>query len=334
MHTMAFWTSWILHFALSISVKYSHAQTSNVCGRSPLNTRIVGGQDAPAGSWPWQVSLHIRGSHTCGGTLISSQWVMTAAHCIQSTTSLSDWTLYLGRQTQDVSNTNANPNEVSRKVQVIIRHPQYNNTLFNNDIALMKLSSSVSFTNYIQPICLASSASIFHSNTKCWATGWGNIGKEVPLPSPRSLQEVEVPVIGNRQCTCQYQSIKDAQITENMICAGRENKGICQGDSGGPLQCNQGSVWVQAGITSFGVPCATPNISEVYARVSTFQEWLTDTVGSTAEFVTFTSAGTNPDSSFSCTNSSSLVAPTWILTLPLLAMAIAHALRGNNIKYI
>lgn len=52
-----------------------------VCGITPLNTRIVGGEDAPPGSWPWQVSLQRFGGHFCGGSLINSEWVMSAAHC-------------------------------------------------------------------------------------------------------------------------------------------------------------------------------------------------------------------------------------------------------------
>lgn len=79
---------------------------------------------------------------------------------------------------------------------------------------------------------------------------------------------------------------------------------LLQGDSGGPLQCKQGSVWIQAGITSFGVPCALANIPEVYARVSEFQTWITDNIAaSNVSFVEFNSNGTDPDSSFVCTNS-------------------------------
>ncbi|XP_058649869.1 testisin isoform X2 [Onychostoma macrolepis] len=230
--------------------------------------RVVGGSDAPAGNWPWQVSVHYKSRHICGGTLIHSQWVMTAAHCIVSTNPNS-WTLYLGRQTQVTSA--ANPNE------------------------------PVTVTPYIRPVCLASKASVFHNATLCWATGWGNIGKNQPLPAPQALQEVQVPVVGSSQCSCQYKPVGDATITAQMICAGRANKGICQGDSGGPLQCKQGSVWVQAGITSFGTSlgCAKEGFPEVYSRVSEFHTWVTENVeGAAIGFVTFSSNGT--DGSFTC----------------------------------
>lgn len=92
-------------------------------------------------------------------------------HCAATTrVSASAWTIYLGRQTQ----AGPNPNEVSRAVTQVIVHPNYNNTLFNNDIALMKLSSAVNFSNFIRPICLASNSSLFNNGTLCWATGWGD----------------------------------------------------------------------------------------------------------------------------------------------------------------
>lgn len=91
-----------------------------------------------------------------------------------------------------------------------------------------------------------------------------------------------------------------------------------QGDSGGPLQCNQGSVWVQAGISSHGVPCAI-GIPEVYARVSSFQTWITQNIaGSNINFVTFSSAGTDTDIGFNCTASSAT--PIYSLSSSLLVL--------------
>ncbi|XP_018533866.1 tryptase [Lates calcarifer] len=289
------------------------------CGVAPLNTRIVGGENATAGAWPWQVSMH-RTAHVCGGTLINDQWVLTAAHCI-TTNSVSAWTLYFGRLTQSGSNVH----EVSRTVSQVIIHPDYNNTLFNNDIALMKLSSPVSFTDYIRPICLASNSSQFFNSTPCWATGWGRLGKDKPLQAFDRLQEVQIPVIGNKQCSCNYLPASEANITDNMICAGQENKGTCQGDSGGPLQCQQGSVWIQAGITSFGIPCALAEFPEVYARVSQYQQWITDQVaGTNVSFVTFTSTGTDQDSSFMCrTYSGNSTTPAPSSTASLFATELA-----------
>ncbi|KAM7381654.1 hypothetical protein PAMA_012480 [Pampus argenteus] len=264
------------------------------CGVASLNTKVVGGENAVGGSWPWQVSVHLI-AHTCGGTLISDEWVLTAAHCIIIKTP-GVWTLYFGR----VNQTGPNVNEVQRKVSQIIVHPNYNNTLYNNDVALMKLSSPVNFTDYIRPICLASNSSQFHNSTSCWATGWGKLSKD-DLLIPNTLQEVQIPVIGNKQCSCNYVPVPSAKITNNMICAGQENKGVCRGDSGGPLQCKQGSVWIQAGITSFGVPCALADYPEVYARVSEYQTWVTEQVaGSKVNFVTFNSSGTDQDTNFVC----------------------------------
>lgn len=85
--------------------------------------------------------------------------------------STSLWTIYLGRETQ----SGPNVNEVNRTVSQIIVHPKWNNTWFNNDIALMKLNSSVNFTDYIRPICLASNSSQFPNGTNCYSTGWGKL---------------------------------------------------------------------------------------------------------------------------------------------------------------
>uniref|UniRef100_W5LV83 Peptidase S1 domain-containing protein n=1 Tax=Lepisosteus oculatus TaxID=7918 RepID=W5LV83_LEPOC len=277
----------------------------SACGRAPLSSRIVGGESALSGYWPWQASLHRNGAHTCGGTLINTQWVLTAAHCFRSITH-SRILMYLGRLTQ----VGSNPNEVSRSVQQIFVHPGYDSITQNNDITLLRLSSSVSFNNYIQPVCLADSSSSFYTGTSCWVTGWGYTAEGVSLSGNQTLQEVQLPIIGNRQCGCLSDVVFGANsITANMICAGvlQGGKDSCQGDSGGPVVCKQGSAWVQAGIVSFGYGCARPSLPGVYTRVSQYQGWINGQVGSGATgFVTFTSSGTDADSSFTCGSSNAV----------------------------
>uniref|UniRef100_A0A8C8DP14 Peptidase S1 domain-containing protein n=1 Tax=Oryzias sinensis TaxID=183150 RepID=A0A8C8DP14_9TELE len=275
---------WIQKGSFLSSTKTKPILFFAVCGRANLNTRIVGGQDAPPGFWPWQVSLQ-RSRHFCGGSLINNQWVLTAAHCFQSASGVN---VVLGLQSLQGSN----PNNVSRKITRLILHENYNSNTKDNDIALLQLSSPVTFNNYITPVCLPSTGSTFYSGVNTWVTGW------VFLPAPQTLQEVQVPIVGNRQCKCSYSS-----ITDNMVCAGllEGGKDSCQGDSGGPLVIKQNNRWIQAGVVSFGRGCALPNFPGVYTRVSQYQTWINTQITSKQPgFIAFTSTGTDSDLSVSC----------------------------------
>ncbi|KAM9457784.1 tryptase-like [Clarias gariepinus] len=161
----------------------------------------------------------------------------------------------------------------------IITHPAYNSDSHDNDIALVQLSSSVNFSDYIMPVCLAASSSSFPVGTNVWVTGWGNTSSTGSLPPPKTLQEVQIPIVSNYDCISAY---KLPLITDNMICAGQKGKDSCQGDSGGPMVLKQNNTWVQAGIVSFGSDkgCALPNITGVYTRVSKYQAWINSKINS------------------------------------------------------
>ncbi|XP_034062047.1 serine protease 27-like [Gymnodraco acuticeps] len=283
----------VVVFAVVLLVFTGCNAQSDVCGIAPLNTKIVGGEAAPAGTWPWQVSLHRNLRHICGGSLINNQWVLTAAHCFSSSSTFG-YTVYVGRDTQQLSN----PNEVSRSLSQVIRHSGYDSTTSDNDIALLKLSTPVTFTNYIKPVCLAEDGSTYAAGATCWVTGWGTIRSDVSLPFPQRLQEVSVPIVSNTQCSASYDT-----ITSNMMCAGLDEGGkdSCQGDSGGPFVSKSGSRWVQAGVVSFGKGCALANYPGVYTRVSQYQSWINTQINSPDNstqpgFVTVTADGSSSGS--------------------------------------
>uniref|UniRef100_A0A672G861 Zgc:100868 n=1 Tax=Salarias fasciatus TaxID=181472 RepID=A0A672G861_SALFA len=255
----------------------------SVCGIAPQNNRIVGGVVAPDNNWPWQASvLSSSNRHFCGGFLVNDVWVLN---------SVPDIFIYLavGRQRQFGSN----PNQVIRNVDQIINHPEYNTDTSDNDIALLRLESAVPVNEIsIVPICLAAPDSSIHTGVSTFVTGWGTLqeggGSDLML-SPSQL----VPIVGNRQCNCNYGV---GRITDNMICAGEEGKDACQGDSGGPLVTKQGDRWVGIGVVSFGFGCARPDFPGVYARVSRYMSWINENIETNQPgYVTVTSTGTDSD---------------------------------------
>merc|ERR1712018_896011 len=177
--------------------------------------RIVGGEDAYYGEFPHQIML-LRGgpdgSLMCGGSLISSDWVVTAAH-----------NLY----TDDADQENI---QVSR----VVMHESYDDWNVENDICLLQLESSATMGSHVGTISLPSQNEEYESGTMCTVTGWGTTSEGGSLA--RVLQKVSVPVVSDEDCRDAYGS---SQIADSMMCAGfdRGGKDSCQGDSGGPFMC-------------------------------------------------------------------------------------------------
>jgi len=132
---------------------------------------IVGGQNALPGDWPWQVGIASRGSRFiyCGGTLISSQWVVSAAHCFQRRRHPSSITARLGEHNTRLNEGNEEVITLSR----VFNHPLYNKKTLDYDIAILKLSKPVKYTKYIRPACVPSSGFKIDSGKEAFVSGWG-----------------------------------------------------------------------------------------------------------------------------------------------------------------
>nr|XP_048708828.1 serine protease 27-like [Caretta caretta] len=238
------------------------------CEQPMESPRIVGGNDAKNGSWPWQVSIREGSNHVCGGSLIASMGEDTSAYHVN----LGEYQLL-------------NPSEslVSFPIKKIYRHPNYTDIRSSSDIALVELETPVNFNRVIRPICLPASSVEFPMGMECWVTGWGDTKYGGSLTAPKTLQAVQVPLIDRDACNSLFKIgsyADDPQeidpIKQDMICAGypQGEKDSCQGDSGGPLVCECDSTWLLAGVVSWGMECGNPNCPGVYSLLPPYAKWI------------------------------------------------------------
>lgn len=233
--------------------------------------RIVGGTPVPDGKYQFMASLrNSSGSHFCGGTLISSRWILTASHCVSGKTA-SQIRVIVGRTT--LAGTSGETRSLTR----IVMHPNYGSPVsYAHDAALLEMSSEV--TN-IAPIPVATSADDVYEAPGNYLTtaGWGTT-RQNGFCCPDRMNEVEVPVVSDASCTSSYGSSMHAA---SMLCAGMQGKDSCQGDSGGPLFETTSSGYVQLGTVSWGRGCAQKGYPGVYGELnySVIRNWITSTAG-------------------------------------------------------
>jgi len=273
-----------LVFALAVIGARAEPQSSN-CGKSATPphdaiSRIVGGVEAKKHSWPWQGSLRrvsIFGtSHSCGCSLLSENWVITAAHCVDGNTNPNSYRIDFGRHHRDTTNEGT---EQLLPVAAVIKHEWYDADNIDNDIALLQLRTPATINNHVSPVCLPT-FDVSTAGIPTIITGWGSTQGTC---CTNLLKQATVPVVDYDTCT-RWDWYGD-QITDNMICAGYENGGTdtCQGDSGGPLHVKdevKGRYQVN-GLTSWGAGCAGKKKPGVYTRVHNYLSWIQQRTGLT-----------------------------------------------------
>jgi len=243
------------------------------CGQR--NNRIVGGTTVnPPNSLPWRCYLKTnRYSFFCGCSVISSQWIMTAAHCTAAVRPLpAGDTLYVvvGDHDRTASNTASNRQQIA--VTTVVDHPGYDDQTMDNDMSLLKLASPLTMTATISPVCLPwNYANDNFSGTTVTASGWGTTSQGGSVSN--TLREVDLPVLTTEQCA-QYMP---GQVTQNMICTYQPGKDTCQGDSGGSIDLPRNGRYYAIGVVSWGIGCAQERYPGVYAKTTKYLNWIQTT---------------------------------------------------------
>ncbi|XP_072015765.1 chymotrypsin-like elastase family member 2A [Amphiura filiformis] len=244
-----------------------------VCGTLNDNNKIVNGNSVYSSyTWPWLGFMKRSGNFICTVELIAPNWATTAAHCVDGTVLASQLTVTFGQANRASSGT-------TRRVSQVIRHHGWSTTSLRNDIAILKLSSAVTYTRRVRPVCMQWPGSEQDDNfdDNCWVAGWGRLSTGGTLPN--YLQDKKVNVISNPTCKAKA-SPYQALIYSNHICV--ENGPTCHGDSGGPLMCKVSDTqWLLLGITSWGTAgasCGVANKPDVFTRMSSYGQWVTDVI--------------------------------------------------------
>ncbi|KAF2881994.1 hypothetical protein ILUMI_24175 [Ignelater luminosus] len=262
----------------------------DVCGIQIVD-RIYGGQEADIGEFPWLVLLKSRSANNfvCGGALINSRYVLTAAHCVTDRADIVSVRLgeHNTKTEQDCDDDTpgleyCSDPPIDVDVEEITSYETFTLKKVYGDVALIRLNQVVNYTDFIKPVCLPISSELQNKSflgETVTVAGWGKTQTTIRMNEKKL--KVELPVMSNPDCSSSYRQ-RNVQIAGSHICAGGEKgKSTCSGDSGGPLMYRDRTVeeenWVTVGIVSFGVKkCAVEDVPAVFTRVTEYVEWIID----------------------------------------------------------
>jgi len=200
-------------------------EAGGLWGQHNRRGKIVNGQDAKYGEWPWQVSLRQWRTatflHKCGAALLSENWAITAAHCVES---VNPDELLLRMGEFDLNDEEDEPYTFQdRKVQIVASHPKFDPKTFEYDLALLRFYDPVVFTPNVIPVCIPENDKDLVGK-EAWVTGWGRLYEDGPLPS--KMQKVTLPIINNTECERMYETAGFREhIPHIFICAGYREGG-------------------------------------------------------------------------------------------------------------
>ncbi|XP_013100028.2 chymotrypsin-2 [Stomoxys calcitrans] len=223
------------------------------------SNRIIGGQVAEDGLAPYQISLQtLPGSHLCGGAILNSEWIVTAAHCVAG------WPPHI-LQIAVGSNQYKEPLTVYYLDRIHL-HCNYDNPKYHNDIAVLHVNSSIQWNEKVQPIALPQT--MLNTSDALLFTGWGLIS--LWDPNPERLQKLNMFQVLKKECAEMLQEFDDVAVDVGHVCAYvKRDHGACHGDNGGPLVHQHTLV----GIHAWSYPCAD-GFPDIFVNVWYYREWL------------------------------------------------------------
>ncbi|XP_058819339.1 coagulation factor IX-like [Topomyia yanbarensis] len=236
---------------------------------SAPNSRIFGGQRVEPGELPYTVLIRLTRQHDLGerlfcGTILTRQWILTAAHPVQNDVYRPDaFEVMAGKY--DLWSTEYN--EQSRSVREVIRHPKHTSLVIGlHDVALLMLATPLEFTEAVQPIAVDISTE--YPDGVGTVTGYGTRledGKQTSF-----LMKLSVNILTIGACTNGHKF-----WNPSIICT---DPGTCEGDSGAPLVQWRSNRWVQIGLMSFGEQCTFYGVPTYYTYVSQYVSWINETL--------------------------------------------------------
>ncbi|XP_014483142.1 PREDICTED: trypsin-1-like [Dinoponera quadriceps] len=250
-----------------------------LAGPLSLKPRITEGTDAMPGEFPYQVSIElgfppfIPYRHSCGGSILDDNTILTAAHCVPK---------LFGSLRVVAGKYYLMKNEKTNQVSEVNRfkvHNEFKGNVAQHDIAILKLAIPLVFNDKVSAVKLPSKNEIEIGNAIL--SGWGSISKNFLPIFPTVLQKATLSILDNDSCLKKFPKDiigKQPELYSTQMCTDSLNgESACSGDSGGPLvQRNDKEKEVtQIGIVSWGVyPCGVSHLPSVYTRISSYINWI------------------------------------------------------------